>query len=459
MLAKLGERVTAVFRATAPDPFVLAILLTAITYILAIAFGDGFDAGRWRALQALDWWQEGFWRLLAFGMQMCLILVTGHALAESRPVARVLRAIARFPRSGRQAVALTGFIAILAGLVNWGLGLIVGAVLARDVGRAMRARGVPVPYPLLCAAGYTSLLCWHGGLSGSAPLQAADFAQFKALVGDQLAQRIGELPTTKTLFTGMNLLITGGMAVLIPLLMALMCPRAGSGRAVEECPIPEPEPLRPAARATTIPERLDRSPIVVWLLAAPALVWLARRFAVEGLDALTLDTANLGFLALGLIMHGSASRYMEAAIDGARGCAGIIIQFPLYAGIMEMMRASGLGAEVSRWFVRTAGGSEGGLGVMTFLSAGLVNLFVPSGGGQWAIQGPITMQAAVDAGIHPGRLVMAVAYGDEWTNMIQPFWALPLLGITGVKARDIVGYTFVAMLAAGAWTALWLWLG
>lgn len=459
MLARLADRLTALFRATAPDPFVLAIFLTALTFALGVFFGHAFDPdGPPRALQMLDWWQAGMWPsgLLAFALQMCLILVTGHALASAPPVERALRAVSSLPRTGRQAVAMTSLIAIAAGLINWGLGLIVGAILARDVGRAMRARGVPVPYPLLAAAGYTSLLCWHGGLSGSAPLQAAKRDDLVNLIGADLAAHVGDLPVTSTLFTHWNLVITGGLFVLIPLLLAALCPRPGQPCCGLDDPIPTPPPAPNLPRPSTLPEFLDRSPLTVWLIALPAIIWLARAFAQSGLAALNLDTANLAFFALGLILHGSAARYMDAATEAAKGCAGIIVQFPLYFGIMGMMRSSGLGADLSRWFADAAGGNDGALAVMTFLSAGLVNLFVPSGGGQWAIQAPIALQAAVDSGAQPARMVMAVAYGDQWTNMIQPFWALPLLGVTGVKARDIVGYTAVALVAAGVWIGLWL---
>ncbi|TVQ58827.1 MAG: short-chain fatty acid transporter [Phycisphaerales bacterium] len=219
------------------------------------------------------------------------------------------------------------------------------------------------------------------------------------------------------------------------------------------CQVPFSPPSDPPGR---LPAFLDRSPLVVWCVALPAFIWLALRFHERGLGALDLNSANLAFLALGLVLHNSASRYAAAIEDGARGCAGIILQFPLYAGILGMIRGSGLGAAVSGAFAGAAGGSEPLLRVMTFCSAGLVNLFVPSGGGQWAVQAPIALQAAADADADPGAIVMAVAYGDQWTNMLQPFWALPLLAITGVKARDIVGYTAIALVAGGAWMCLCL---
>jgi len=159
-------------------------------------------------------------------------------------------------------------------------------------------------------------------------------------------------------------------------------------------------------------------------------------------------------LALGLILHGSPRAYMDAVTEAARGCAGIIIQFPLYAGIMAMMVVSGLVGAVAERFVSV--GNETTIPVLSYLSAGVVNLFVPSGGGQWGIQGQIALETGLAAGIEPGKMIMAVAYGDQLTNMLQPFWALPLLGITGCKARDIVGYTAVVMVFAGVWMAIGL---
>ncbi|MEC9373074.1 MAG: TIGR00366 family protein, partial [Planctomycetota bacterium] len=269
------------------------------------------------------------------------------------------------------------------------------------------------------------------------------------------------LPVTRTLFTWQNAVTTGGLLLIAPALLALLCPRCDRNGAplhpITDCvtdestSIPSPADRERASRPTTFPEFLDRTPLFAWLLAIPAIVWLALQFAARGLDALDLNTAILAFFAFGLLLHASPARYMEAATDGAAGCAGIIIQFPLYFGILALMRDSGIAASISSAFADAARGSEAGLSIMTFLSAGLVNLFVPSGGGQWAIQAPIALQAAVDTGADPARITMAVAYGDQWTNMLQPFWALPLLGVTGCKARDIVGYTAIILIAAGLW--------
>ena len=159
-------------------------------------------------------------------------------------------------------------------------------------------------------------------------------------------------------------------------------------------------------------------------------------------------------LGIGLLLHGSPVGYMQAVTRGAKGCGGIIIQFPLYAGIMAMMVASGLMGSLTEFMV--GAGSKETIPLLTMLSAGVVNLFVPSGGGQWAIQAPIALESGLQSSVEPGTMVMAVAYGDQLTNMLQPFWALPLLAITGVRARDIVGYTAIVMIAAAIWVAIGL---
>lgn len=464
MLARLGERISAFFRATAPDPFVLAILLTALTFLLGAVWGAYPGAGALeRGRLVLDAWQGGFWNLLAFGMQICLILVTGHALASSPAAAWALRRLSGTPRTARQGVALVSLCAILSGLITWGLGLIVGAILARDVADRMEEEGLDPPRALLAAAGYMGLLTWHGGLSGSAPLAAAQPEQLREVLGADLAAQVGALPVSATLFSGLNFVATGGLVILAPLTLMLLTPRTMGRRAAplrnsaEHAHRAEEEAASAAQDeqeedgAPTIPQRLERSRVVALLIAGPALLWLAQRFAAAGVDALTLNTANLLFLSLGLLLHGSPTRYAKAIDNAARGCAGVILQFPLYAGIMGIMSDSGLAARLSATFADIAGQSEAALAGLTFLSAGVVNFFVPSGGGQWAMQGPIAMQAALDAGARPERILMAVAYGDQLTNMLQPFWALPLIAITGVKAREIVGYTVLVMVVAAVW--------
>lgn len=476
MISRLGSAISALFRRTAPDPFVIAVLLTLLTVLIALAIGFPSGPGEARVgvgarlLALLSAWgvEGGLWELLAFSMQMALILVTGHALAASRPVRVALGAIANLPRSGPAAAATVAAAACATSLLNWGLCLIVGALLAREVGRSMARRGIPVHYPLLAAAGYTGMMVWHGGLSGSSPLTMSTVGNAaKVIPADLIAHLAGEgasdpaaplIGLDRTLGSPMNLFITGGLLVVTPLLCYFLSPR----RAGECAPMPEGALSSPPAaahepqaeRAGALPEWLERSPFISLLLATALLIALARFIVTRGVAGIGLNEVNLAMLALGLLLHGSPRSYAAAAEEAARGCAGIIIQFPLYAGIIAMMKASGLVRVFADWFI--AAGNDTTIPLYSFISACIVNIFVPSGGGQWAIQGPIALRAGIDAGIDPAKMVMSVAYGDQLTNMLQPFWALPLLAITGVKARDIVGYTALVMLAAGVWISLGL---
>jgi len=458
MLSKQGLAISRVFERSAPDPFVIAILLTAFTAVIALLWGDypaAHDTISQRTTYLLDAWRsdDGLWKLLAFGMQMCLILVTGHALAVTRPMRKIIDAIARLPRSTAGAAALVGFVACITGLINWGLGLIVGALLAREVGKSLARRNIPAHYPIICAAGYMALLVWHGGLSGSAPLSMTTAAGAAKVLPVAIASEFpAGVPLQQTILSPMNLVITLGLLALIPTVLALLAPR--EAKDMRPCELEDSDTMKRELNHASIPDRLDRSWVIVWLLALPIIIGLARFAALNGIGSTQLNEVNALMFALGLILHGSARSYMRAAEEGARGCAGIIIQFPLYAGIMAIMSAAGLVTLLADSF--TAIGNDTTIPLLSFLSAGVVNLFVPSGGGQWAIQGPVALQAGLEAGIAPGKMIMAVAYGDQLTNMLQPFWALPLLAITGVKARDIVGYTAVVMLVAAAWIALGL---
>jgi short-chain fatty acids transporter len=456
MISRLGLAVSRAFGRVVPDPFVIAILLTALTAALSLSWGERLPPWRQGRIAALlDAWRggqggDGLWSLLAFGMQMCLILVTGHALASAPPMRRAIERLARVPRSTASAAAMVGVVASAAAIVNWGMGLIVGAFLARDVGRSLYRRGIVAHYPLICAAGYMGLLVWHGGLSGSAPLTMTT-PQGAAAVG--LESHAGRgVPLSETLFSPLNLVVTTGLVLGVPVLLALLAPPTGQ----EVCAsrfdvVDDTRPAADPAGRKGAAAGLDRSRAVAWLLAGALLLAAGRYAATGGLRRLDLDTVNATMLAAGLILHGSPRGYMDAVTAGARGCAGIMIQFPLYAGIMSMMRSAGLVEPLAAGF--TAAGDARTIPLLTFFCAALLNLFIPSGGGQWAVQGPVSLQTGAAAGLPPGPMIMAVAYGDELTNMLQPFWALPLLGITGVRARDIVGYTTVVMVFAGAWMA------
>ncbi len=460
MIQRIGSMVTAVFRRIVPDPLVIAIVLTIGVFIAAVVWGrfpEEVGGPIDRSVWLLDAWRggSGLWKLLAFAMQMCLILLGGHILAEAPPVRRILRRIADIPRSASAAAALVGVVAMVLGIANWGLGLIGGAVLARETGRSLARRGITAHYPLLAAAGYTGLLVWHGGFSGSAPLTmtttaGAEKVLPKAMVGaDTLA------PLNATILSPSNLLITGGLLFIVPMLLWLMSPKQNVQTIAAFLP-DETSETNKRSSIDTFPDWLNHTRLMTTLLGLALLSAAIGSTIHHGIDRLGLNDVIMYLLAAALLVQQSPESFMQAAARAAAGCAGIIVQFPLYAGIMGLMVASGLVQILTSGMLELA--SPETLEFWTMVSAGIVNLLVPSGGGQWAVQGPIALSAAQEAGIGTGPMVMAVAYGDELTNMLQPFWALPLLAVTGVRARDIVGYTAMVMVVAGGWISLWLLL-
>ena len=456
MISGFGLRISRVVERVVPDPFVIAIFLTLVTAIAALLWGDFGDQSSF--IGVLDSWRDssnGMWKLLSFSMQMCLILVTGYALATTSLVRAMIHRLADIPTSTAAAAAIVGLVACICGLVNWGLGLIVGALLAREVGFSMQRRNKPCHYPLIAAAGYVGLLVWHGGLSGSAPLSMTTKLGAEKVVPTQFLDQLESISLSSSIGSPMNLLISGGLVLLIPTVLASLAPKnANDIRPIDTFGVDSGGRQEPIQQHEHLPDKLNHSPYIAWLLAVPLLIALCRYMYVSGIDRLGLNEITMFMLGAGLLLHGAPVGYMQAVARGAKGCAGIIIQFPLYAGIMAIMVASGLMGSLTELMVGM--GSKDTLPLLTMLSAGIVNLFVPSGGGQWAIQAPIALESGLQSGVSPGTMVMAVAYGDQLTNMLQPFWALPLLAITGVRARDIVGYTVIVMVAATVWIAFGL---
>ncbi len=446
MIARFGQSLSQLARRYVPDPFVLAIGLTALVFVLAL------PRLGWSPMAVVDVWvdgagtNKGFWNLLKFGMQMCLILVTGFALADTPSVRKGIEALARIPKTTGSAAALVSVVAMLFAYLNWGLGLIVGALLARQVGRLALEEGRPLHYPIVCAAGYTGLAVWHGGFSGSAPLKATSAEQLTNILGPDLASQVEPMLLSDTIGSPLNLLVTACCMVGIPLTLYLLTPKdiANFEAAPETLVSSTPEDEQSEGEGT-FAERLNQSFIIALIPALMGLVWFVAWLSRVGLAKLNPDVINLFMLAVGLLLHGSVKAYVSSVSRAVTGCAGIILQFPFYAGIMGIMAGSGLIAAIGGWL---SGLDPVGLTISTFYSGGLVNLVVPSGGGQWAVQGPIVMQAALDAGAEPATILMALAYGDQWTNLIQPFWALPLLGLCQVRVSAIIGYTAVLLLVS-----------
>ncbi|MBO8164557.1 MAG: short-chain fatty acid transporter [Brevibacillus sp.] len=412
-----------------PDPFLFAVILTFVVFLAGMVVNGK------SALEMVTFWGEGFWSLLTFSMQMVLILVTGHTLASTRFFKNGMRYLGGLAKTPGQAIMLTTFVSCLAALINWGFGLVIGALLAKEVARQVDK----VDYRLLIAGAYSGFIVWHGGLSGSVPLTIATDKH-------SMQDMIGIIPTSETLLSPLNITLVLVMLIALPLMNRLMMPSEKD--TIVYRPVAADEQAATAQAAPETPaDRLENSRLVSFLVFLLGLVFIIWYFWDKGFK-LNLDIVNLTFLFLGILLHGTPRRFLDAMGEAIKGASGIVVQFPFYAGIIGMMTASGLAATVSGWFISISNAYT--LPLFTFLSAGLVNVFVPSGGGQWAVQAPIMMPAAAELGVPFSKVAMAVAWGDAWTNLIQPFWALPALAIAGLGARDIMGYCLITLFVTGA---------
>ncbi|EEP90444.1 Short-chain fatty acids transporter [Yersinia kristensenii ATCC 33638] len=406
------------------------MLLTMLTFGIALALTPHTP------VEMVHMWGDGFWNLLAFGMQMALIIVTGHALATSAPVKRVLTLTASVAKTPAQGVMLVTFLGSVACVINWGFGLVVGAMFAREV-----ARRIPgSDYPLLIACAYIGFLTWGGGFSGSMPLLAAT-------PGNPVEHIAGLIPVSETLFTGYNLFITLGLILVMPFVTRMMVPKPHEVVSIDPALLAEEPSFQKTLPADApIAEKMEESRIIAFIIGALGIAYLGMSFWEKGFN-ITINTVNMMFMIAGLLLHKTPMAYMRAISAAAKSTAGILVQFPFYAGIQLMMEHSGLGGLITEFFINVA--NKDTFPIMTFFSSALINFAVPSGGGHWVIQGPFVIPAAQALGADLGKSVMAIAYGEQWMNMAQPFWALPALAIAGLGVRDIMGYCVTALLFSG----------
>ncbi|WP_435335074.1 short-chain fatty acid transporter [Haloarchaeobius sp. TZWWS8] len=480
IVRRMAEGSTKLVERYLPDAFLFAILLTFVAYGLAFAFVEPGGGSLGLGLTFLEpiepyivhavdilrvGWYGGFWALLSFAMQMTLILMTGYALAQTDLVDGILSWVAELPSSERGAAAMVPLVAAIASFVHWGLGLVVGALLARKVAKQIRG----IDFPIIVAGAYSGFVVWHGGLAGSIPLllnTTADKGNF-LLASGTLSSTI---PTGETIFTVANLALFVVVGVVfLPLLFYFMYPESDDKKRPidpetfdENAVADGGETVSATPTATddmTLAERIEHSSTLATLIGLTGLVavvlyfWNGVQNGTMPWNNLGLNIVNFTFLFLGLTLHGTPAAYIEVMKEAVENVWGIILQFPFYAGIMGIMAfapagSTSLATQIAEGMVAVA--PNGALPAIAFLTAGIVNMFVPSGGGEWAVVGEPLVKAAQASGTPVARVAMAAAWGDAWTNMIQPFWALPLLAISGLSVRDIMGYCVLVLLGAGA---------
>jgi short-chain fatty acids transporter len=414
-----------------PDAFVIAVILSVIVFALTWSFTGRSPVDVVRA------WGDparGFWSLLSFSMQMSLIILTGYVVATSPPFRRFLNWLAGVPRSPAQTIALMAFVSMMLGFLNWGLSIVGSATFSRYVARKQRG----VDYRLLIAAAYLGLgATWHGGLSASAPLLIATPQH-------RFAEQWGVIDIGQTILHPFNLTLVVVAVVLLTVLTPMLHPAPPDTVRVTPDQVPPEEP-RPAPPGELTPAlQIERSPLinVVFALAGLAFLWFyftdpRTRFP----QGVTLDIVNFFFLTVGVLLHWTPVSLLRAAQEGGTFIWGVVLQFPLYAGMLGMIQGTGFDKQIADAFTRIANPDT--YPIIVYWYSGILNYFVPSGGSKFAIEATYIAEAAKSLGVPLNITAIAYAWGDMATDLIQPFWAIPLLGIARLGFRDIMGFLLV----------------
>ena len=445
MIARFALILTAWTERWIPDAFIFALLATIVVVVAALTATPA------TLPQVIDAWGNGFWDLIPFTLQMSLIIITGHVLATSAPMGHAIRRIASWPSTPRGAVALVTFFALASSWFNWGFSLIFSAVLAREVAR--RVEGVD--YRALAAASFLGLgSIWAQGLSGSAALQMATPGSLQPQIREIVAAGGlvpgGIIPFRDTIFLWQSLVSVAVEIVVVTLVMWLATPPPGRARTASDLGIdlgraelsipPRPDVITPGAW-------LEHSRLLTLFVVAIGATYLVRYFlrAAEPLNAITLNVLNLGFLLIGFLLHQTPARLMHAVQAATPAVWGVILQFPFYAGIAAVITGTHLSERLATAFVQVS--TPATFPAIVAIYSAVLGVFVPSGGSKWVIEAPYVMAAAHQLQVHLGWAVAAYDLGEALANLVQPFWMLPILGMFGLRARDVMGYTFVVFLA------------
>jgi short-chain fatty acids transporter len=446
LVARAALRLTAWTERWIPDAFVFALIATVLVFAAALIWTPSTP------FQVIDSWGNGFWDLIPFTLQMSLIIITGHVLATSSPMRRAIRAIAGWAQTPRGAVALVTFFALVTSWFNWGFSLIFSAVLAREV--AKRVAGVD--YRALAAASLLGIgSIWAQGLSGSAALQMATPGalqpQIREIVAAGGVVPGGMIPFRDTIFLWQSLASVVIEIIVVVLVMWLATPPAAKAKTARDLGIAlEESDSGPTTQdAGPIPPGawLEHSPLLNIVIVAMAAVFLFRYFnrAAEPLNALSVNIINFSFLMLGILLHRTPARLMHAVAAATPAVWGVILQFPFYAGIAAIITTTHLNERLANAFVSIS--TPYSFPAVVAVYSAVLGVFVPSGGSKWVIEAPYVMAAAHELKVHLGWVVASYDLGEAIANLLQPFWMLPTLGMLGLRARDVMGYTFIVALA------------
>jgi short-chain fatty acids transporter len=436
-------RLVYVFEQVMPDPFVLSIGLTLVVSLVAVAFAPHASLPT-----ILTSWYDGTFNILSFALQMILILATGYAIADAPIVQRGLRALAAgVPTPARAALTVFPIVAIAAWL-NWGLGLVVGALLSREI-----AKRVKVDFAWLVAGSYSAWSVCNSGLSSSIALSQASHGNALNLVEKATGQVI---PLSETVFAPFVLIPTTLVVVIMTAIFIWMHPKPDDVIVFKEAKA-EHEP-DPHARGTTpfsFAARAEQSILGTLVLLALGSGYLAVTWHSKGFE-LDINTTILIFLLVGLALQRTPIAYADAIRKAAGQTGSMLLQYPVYGGIMGIMTGTGLASVIAKTFVAIA--TPITLPVWSYLSSLIITLLIPSAGGHWAVQGPFVLPAALSLHASVPRAAMGVAMAENVSNMLQPFWAVPVVAIAGIRIQRVMGYTAITFVVSFIIYAVALWL-
>ena len=434
-----------------PDAFIFVAIAVVVVALAALANGAPVGA----VSQSFG---NGFWSLITFTMQMAFVAIGGYVVATSAPAARLIHRLAQLPTTGRGAVGLVATASILASLLNWGLSLIFGGLLVRALGER---RGLDMDYRAAAAAAYLGLgATWAMGLSSS----AAQLQANPASLPKSLLPITGVIPFSETIFLWQSIVVTVVLLVISIAIAIWSAPSPDTAMTAERMGvslerddrIAVPEPKQPG-------ERLEHSPLLTVILVLLAAGWVVYEFSRQSwmIAISNLNTYNFIFIMAGLLLHWRPKRFLMSVAKAVPATAGVLIQFPFYGAIAAILTQAKNGAgltvsdQIAHAFVNLS--TEHTYPLVIGVYSAVLGFFIPSGGGKWLLEAPYVMQAANDLHVHLGWAVQIYNAAEALPNLINPFWMLPLLGVLGLRARDIVGFTFLQLLVHLPVVLILLW--
>lgn len=410
-----------------PDSMVFVLALTIVVYFMALGLTK---AG---PLEIVDHWVKGFWVLLTFAMQMCVLMITGYVVADSRQVKNFLKKIAQLPKTSTQSIIMFTAVVGVLWWVHWGIGMMVSIMLGRHIAVVQKGRGIH--YAALVAGAYTPIIAANG------PSMAAQLLM--ATPGNFMEKVAGVIPLSYTTFDVRLLVLNLVLLCTIPVLMAILHPRKNVVEIDDQLAASfiDVEPEKEDKSKLALAQRWDRSPWLMTIVGLVGLYWVFKFFYIKGIMNLDLNTLNFTFLVIGVILHRTPMSFMESVKRAVGTVYGVIIQFPFYAGIFGMISYSGLAQVIGGWFIAIS--TPATYPWIVFVYSSILNFFVPSGGSKFVVEAPYILPAAQQLGANMPMVINAYTSGDMLTNLLQPFWALPILGAFKVTFREILPYSLI----------------